>query len=458
MQQQSWKEVLPGDQYTVQINGILHFYDQKIITRLYQPLIGIGASCLYTTLWHEVDEASFSTDALTHHHLMTELNLPLDTILEERKKLEAIGLLKTHKKTEENVSFIYELQPPLSPHVFFTDGLLNIYLYNRVGGRDYARLKKMFSHENSLDESYKDVTAKFNDVFESKFKGHKDYQSTDIETIPEHRVWDGRSDGQVPTLRETFDFDLLFQYLSDVIISKEAFTKEAIDTVEKLAFVYKLDPLDMSRIIQSAFLHTGEIDIELLRKAVRDDYQFKQGQSLPALSQRTQPLQHREMASKEPKTDEERLIQQYETLSPYDILEQLSGGAKPAAPDLRLIEEIMLDQKLNAGVVNVLIHYVMITSDYKLIKNHVLKIAAQWARKQVKTVRQAMDLAKHEQEKYDEWKTNQTKTKNTSRKNNRKEKLPKWMDKKEDGGQHSTLSKEEAAKQEEWLRNYLNDI
>ncbi|GAY75008.1 helicase loader DnaB [Sporolactobacillus inulinus] len=99
---QSWKEVLPGDHYRVETNGLLHSFDQRVITLLYQPLIGIEAASLYFTLWQEVE---FLEEHLTHHHLMGSMNLSLDRILKARKKLEAVGLLESLKKKR---------QPPVS--------------------------------------------------------------------------------------------------------------------------------------------------------------------------------------------------------------------------------------------------------------------------------------------------------------------------------------------------------
>ena len=41
---QHWQELLPIDRYVVTANGLLHDYDRKVLTFLYQPLL--GASCL----------------------------------------------------------------------------------------------------------------------------------------------------------------------------------------------------------------------------------------------------------------------------------------------------------------------------------------------------------------------------------------------------------------------------
>ncbi|WP_158077253.1 replication initiation and membrane attachment family protein [Caenibacillus caldisaponilyticus] len=451
--QASWKEVLPVDPYTVTLTGIIQPYDLKVINYLYQPLIGPLACQLYATLWHEAEDAAANGDgAFTHHHLMVRTNSSLDVILEERKKLEGIGLLRVYKKTEnERPSFIYALEPPLSPARFFSDGLLNIYLYNRVGLREYRRLKQLFTIHEPAGEDVREITADFNDVFTSLHSS--ELSSERLNEVPRGGKVVDKREGE-PKLRAAFDFDRLFRRLSDVIISKEAFTEDVKAAIEKLAFVYHIDAEEMSRIIQSAFLHTGVIDIQQLRKEVRDYYQLEHGDELPALAFRTQPHQYRELSESEPKDDFERQILFFETISPYELLEELAGGGKPAASDLRIVEEIMFDQKLPPGVVNVLLHYVMTTNDYKLVKNYVQKIAAHWARKKIKTVRAAMELAKEEHKKYQEW--HLEKQRGEKRTNPRRDRLPKWMT--HSGEFAPERSEEDAAEREKRLEKFLNQL
>ena len=58
MEKQSWMELLPIDRYKVSAKGLLHNYDRKVLTMLYQPLIGSRAFSLYMTLWGELEQRS----------------------------------------------------------------------------------------------------------------------------------------------------------------------------------------------------------------------------------------------------------------------------------------------------------------------------------------------------------------------------------------------------------------
>ena len=62
------------------------------------------------------------------------------------------------------------------------------------------------------------------------------------------------------------------------------------------------------------------------------------------------------------------LIKQLEEISPKQLLKEISGGAEATKADLQIVEDVMINQKLTPGIVNVLIYYVMLRSDMKLAK------------------------------------------------------------------------------------------
>ena len=107
--------------------------DRKIISMLYQPIMGSIATSLYYTLWADLNKSELLSNEYTHHHLMTSLRIKMDAIITARKKLEAIGLVKTFIKKGESNSYVYELYSPISASEFFNHPILNIVLYNNIG-------------------------------------------------------------------------------------------------------------------------------------------------------------------------------------------------------------------------------------------------------------------------------------------------------------------------------------
>ncbi|MGQ0513959.1 Replication initiation and membrane attachment protein, partial [Bacillus sp. D-CC] len=155
-----------------------------------------------------------------------------------------------------------------------------------------------------------------------------------------------------------FDFSLFVDGLS-ALVPKKAITDQVRECVITLAYVYDVDVLSMQNIVLGAVTEMQTIDIERLRKGARDWYQFENGQALPVLSERVQPHAARMMKEKEPSSQEEMLIKQLEEISPKQLLKEISGGAEATKADLQIVEDVMMNQKLTPGVVNVLIYYVM---------------------------------------------------------------------------------------------------
>ena len=116
------------------------------------------------------------------------------------------------------------------------------------------------------------------------------------------------------------------------------------------------------------------------------------------------------------------MIYVFENTSPYNFLRGRSNGAKPSTRDLGILESLLNDFKLNPGVVNVLIDYVLKINNKKLTKNFLEAIASQWKRLNIETVEEAMKAAEKE---YKKMKKLNEMPKGQSM---GKENLPEWFD------------------------------
>ncbi|MBD1380077.1 replication initiation and membrane attachment family protein [Metabacillus arenae] len=436
-----WNELLPVDRYIVRSQGVLQEFDRKILTLLYQPLVGSKCFSLYMTLWGELEQDRLWGNETTHSGLMVLMQSNLNEIFKERLKLEGMGLLKTFvKQNGDEKLYVYELAPPLRPDVFFNDGFLNIYLYNRVGKTKFQQLKNFFS-DLTVSPDVKEVTREFHEVFKS-------IQPSEIipsnEAKDDFEVQDGKEfvkDDRRESVflkEDVFNFQLFFSGLSESIIPTSSIKPNIKETIKKLSFLYGIDAIQMKSLVMDALEENDTINEETLRKSARDWYQFEHGLKLPDLADKVQPLRERTINRTEGLTQEEEMIYQLETISPRKFLQDISGGAEASIADLQIIEEVMFKQKLHPGVVNVLIYYVFLKTDMKLTKSYVQKIAGHWARKQIKTVQQAMNLAKQEHRQYLSWAENKTKN-GQNRKSIRTEKLPDWLKhEKEENNQEKT--------------------
>ncbi|MFS0654617.1 replication initiation and membrane attachment family protein [Bacillus sp. 179-C3.3 HS] len=463
-----WKEVLAVDPYVVKSASLLGDIDRQLITLLYQPLIGMSAFSLYMTLWGELEQNRMWGKPAPHRQLMVMLQTNLNDIFEERLKLEAIGLLRTYEQeTEEGRLFTYELVPPLRPDEFFQDGMLNVLLYHRVEKAKYSQLRDYFSYP-SVPAEAKNISRSFEDVFHVLQPGERKMTE---EINQESSLEDGYeyvtvgSSQSAPLSDQSFDFDLLLAGMSDMMIPRKALTKQVKETIKKLAVVYGITPLQMQNLVAGACGPDQMISTEDLRKAARDWYQIEYSGDQPKLIDQKQPrhLRHDDLQG-EANTPDAKLIEKLNHISPREFLKDMADGVEPTYADLRIIEEIMLEQKLEPGVMNVLIYYTLLKTDMKLSKTYMQKIAAHWVRKKIKTVAAAMKIAKEENRQMTEWA--QQKKQRTSYGTKhviREEKLPEWMKETETKKQPSIdqandLSTEDLEREKEKLLDQFKNM
>ena len=424
--------ILPADTFIVVNRTILNEYDRKIISMLYQPIIGSIATNLYYTLWADLDKIELLSMEYTHHHLMTSLRLKMDVIISNRKKLEAIGLLKTYVKKDNVNNYVYELFSPISANEFFNHPILNIVLYNNVGKKEYENLLKYFKVPRINLSSYNEITSSFNEVFESTPDTHLDNLNTDLRT---NKIGEIKID-------EAFDFDLLISSVPDGVITNKTFSGEVKKLINNLSFIYDMDAIKMKSSILNSIKENGLIDKTLLRKNVRNYYKYENENKLPSLIYKSQPEYLKNPIGRDDKRS--KMIYIFENTSPYNFLKGRSNGAKPSIRDLNLLEDLLEDFKLNPGVVNVLIDYVLKINNKKLTRAFIETIASQWKRLNVETVEEAMKIAEKEHKKL-----NKEKTLNTY--NKKEENLPDWF--------NQNIKKEKISKEDEkTLKDLLKEF
>lgn len=423
--------ILPADTYLVVNKTILKDSDRKILTMLYQPIIGINATNLYLTLWMDLDKNEFMSLENNHHHLMTSMRIRLEDIVVAREKLEAIGLIKTYYKKENDTNtYIYELFSVLDASEFLSHPILNIVLYNNVGKKEYERIVSYFKIPKLRLSDYTDITKSFTDVFESVPGGMFENTQKDIKNENKLNI----------NIESNFDFNMLEASFPNETINKKAFTKDIKDLIIKLSYIYNLDVEPMKNIIINSLNDKLMIDKTNLRKGARNYYQFENSGKLPSLIYQKQPEYLRNPVGNESKRA--KMIYVFETVSPYNFLKSKYNGAKPTTRDLNLIENLMVDVGLRPAVVNVLIDYVMKINNKKLSKNFIETIAGQWKRLNIETAEDAMNQAEKEYKK-----SNKTTKEKSTYKQKKETELPEWFGK--------DIEKKEISKEKE---NELKDM
>ena len=424
------KTILPADTYTVINKTVLNDSDRKLVTMLYQPIIGYTAVSLYYTLIDDLDRSEVMSHDLTHHHLMATMQLKLDDIVIAREKLEACGLLKTYYKAGNINQFVYLIYSPMSAHEFLTHPILNVVLYNNLGKKEYERIVNYFKIPHINLKEYEDITSSFDQVFTS-MRGNVLEVSEEIRKREHHQ----------PILEKAIDFNMLISGIPSSMVNERCFSKDIKDLINALSFTYQLDTLAMQGLVRDSLNEKGMIDKTLLRKSAREYYQFEHNGDLPTVIYNKQPDYLKKPIGDHSKWA--KMVYAFENLTPYQFLKAKYKGAEPTDRDKRLIENLLIDQKLNPGVVNVLIAYVLKINHEQLKKSYVETIAGQWKRLNIETVEEAMKTAEREHRKMKKVLI-KDKAKTTTKK--QEVKLPAWFDKELENNETSEEEVEELTK------------
>lgn len=439
--------ILPADSYIVINKTTITDADRKLISMLYQPIIGYTAVSLYNTLIDDLDKLELMSEELTHHHLMSTMQLKLEDIIIAREKLEGIGLIKTYVKKGNINSYVYLIYSPITANEFFNHPVLNVVLYNNLGKKEYERLLNYYKVPRINLKDYEEITCSFDNAFKTA--------SGTVLDMPTDVI---KRESNNLEITKGIDFNLLISSIPSSQISEKCFNKETKELINALSFTYNLSTLDMQGIVKNALNEKGTIDKTELRKNCRDYYKFDNNGKLPTLIYNKQPDY-----LKKPQGDNSKwakMVYTFENMTPYQFLKAKYKGGEPTERDMRLIESLLVDQKLNSGVVNVLIAYVLKINNEQLKKSYVETIAGQWKRLNIETVEEAMRITEKEHKKMKKLVEDKKKptTTTTKKQSTQEAVVPAWFNQNLNELEPTNTSQEEMDKVLDEMNKVLEEL
>ena len=388
---------LPADTFVVVNKTVLSDNDRNLLILLYQPIIGHQSISLYYTLWSYLDKMELMSSEWTHHNILRDMMISNRELDDARKKLEAIGLIKTYVKKGNINNYVYELYSPISASEFINNPVLSMALFNAVGKLEYERVINYFKIPKINLKEYEDITSKFSDVFEFTNIKFNDNLIYDIK----------KSSYRNLEILSKIDINTILSLISDDLLNKKSLTRDTKDLIYKISYIYNYDNDDMIELIRNSISDKHTIDKKLLRVNASKYYRFDNKGKLPSIIYKNQP----EYLKKEKNNTSNRskMINLFETTSPYDFISSKYKNSNPTSTDLNIISYLLIDLNLKPGVVNVLVDYVLKINNNKLIKSFVEVIASQWSKSGIETVEDAMNIAEQEYKKRKKTPTNTNK-------------------------------------------------
>lgn len=424
------ERVLPADQFTVLNRTILNDKDRNLLIMLYQPIIGSDAISVYFSMQSYLDKLELMSESWTHHHLMTNLRMDLESIVSAREKLEAVGLLKTYVKKDTINHFIYELYSPLEAKEFFNNPLLSISLYNNIGEQEYQNIIEYFRLPTISLKEYEDITCKFQDVFEPEDITNFEQLLADLKSTHKNKI----------EIMATIDLENIFSNIPEEMLNIRVITLDMKDFLYRVSFVYGFTDEEMIDLIKSSLTAKRTIDKIKLKENAKSYYKFDHFGNLPSLAFKSQPeyLRKKNMST----NLRDKKIYEFETTTPHDFLYSKHLGKSLTSGETAILDYLLDEMQLNPGVVNVIIDYVLRESDNKLVPTYVESVGGLFSRNKITTVEAAMALAEKEHKKRMKKETMHVK---------KIENKPAWIDKKID-------AKEASLEEQQEVKDWINKV
>ena len=399
--------------FSFQVLGDIFLKPTEIqaLTFLYQPIIGVDAFSLYHLL------AGLPDGTKNKHHMLLQITGgSMENLLDARYKLEAAGLVEVY---ESELQVTYLLKPPLSITGFFADAIMRAFLYVKVGAQDFNALKNMLLSVDSVSTDLgAKMTKRFDEVFDIRAltRAPADLRFTTHSPQPEIGI-------EVATM---FELSNLQNVLVKKGISLEMVTPELVKMLNEFAFLYKFDVHELARLVFDAMMPDGTVDSIKMKKLARTQFQLmSKGSELAVVAKSDQVATETPLQG----TEQEGIVMFLEQ-SPTAFLQFKSGGKTPIPGDLRLVEWMHMDQGMPAGVVNVLVDYVLDYADGKLPRPLVETIVGQWQRLGINTTDKAMNQVATVLRKSNDYQKEKSKpqlTKVNMKRATRVEPIPEWI-------------------------------
>ncbi len=361
------------DFYEIRFASTISDSDRKVLIDLYQPIVGPVAISLFFKFWSDAqtdqEKGFYSIDKL-----ITYLRITSDALLNGRRLLEAMGLMKTYVKviSEERKTYMFCLYAPKQPKEFFNDLFFKELLVKYIGEKDVQRLASFYKNKIDLTE-FKDITTKFGEVFYTDINNFKNSIPSSIPTLV------GREEGSVYT---SFDIGKFLSLLASKNIKDNFLTKEEMEKISKIATIYGSNEDTLAEYFENYinfYSEKGErVQFDKLMETLKNVNNYS------TIMPKKEKVKAHNIEASDGKY--KKMIQLMETCPPAKYLSLLQNNTAPSSADLTLVSTLATSYNLSNGVINALINYVLQVKDNTLPKNYVEKIAASLVREGVTTV------------------------------------------------------------------------
>lgn len=387
---------------------------QKILTHLYQPLVGVEGVGLYMTLVSEYDAVPLRSDYRTLYQLQDQTMASLKDLFNSLHHLEAVGLVKTYLGSNPRLGeiIIFNLREVPSASEFFHTFLLSTMLQERVGTVAYGRLVEEFTpvHFADLDNA-KEVSAGFFDVFHLNAQMAINTPTSVREASEKIGEVSETSEPIIETGKNLVHVD--WDFMSDLFASYHIPNSEMLKHRQAILQIMTFYGLNEQEFVNSAIttISAGstKLNIKAIEQTMIDTYGLQKNKR-HIRQQLNQPKKNAQATIQGLSPSDTAFLKEVNETNPIDYLFNLKEkkGGYATASEKRVVYNLQNRYGLSPQLINVLIH-TCLEYDSVLTPTLADRIANNWLQKGITTASEAIEYVKN-------WRKQQSKPRRTTRK------------------------------------------
>ncbi len=394
--------------FNIYLDFTLSITDEQVLSFLYLPIIKTDAFSLYHVLY------SFSLNKVGkqyffHDQIFTLVGMDESRFLDARSRLEAIGLLETYRKENDNdtktVTYVYKILPPATPKKFFDDPILRTSLNSFVDGKEYVRLKSQFLIQNdNRFESYQNTSTHFNDIFYIDINENEvSLNDNGLMNLSKNYKKQGE-----------FSFKVLSKKLKDEMYTNK-FSQEEKKKIQDIACIYSLTEDEACKLI---IKNTTTDDVFVMDCFERD---------VKTLKKYSPQRNGYEEENYNSDSENGKLIKIFTSITPKELLAYYFN-AEPSKFMIDFIAKIKNDLNISDSVLNVALHYSLKNTNNEFREKYIEKVVYSLSSNNITNCYDAMVFLSNRNYEMKKIKNSKYKLKD----DNKDEEIKEVTDKKED--------------------------
>jgi len=341
-----------NSQARVILEGSPILLDTNSLFIAYLNLCGKSAILLYGYLI-----SADHLETLTHQKIVEHCQSTLEQLQYDLSNLEQYELIEAYyAKIDQQDTFTYILKSPLPIQAILSHEVFGRVLLQKLGSHRYERLRQRFSDKPSSKEAYTNISTAFDKkVLHAYDASNEQHFNSD----PSPKA----------ILENRFNSKMFLIECSLTTFPQNLRTKTNIQVISDLGSLYNIPIIDMCTYVGKASTvnmvsNESSFSVEKLKGYVMHNSEAVALEKDPYAS------------------------------SPILFLKSLQDNREPTTTEKRWISDLVTDQRLNYGVINVLLEYVLKTQNGQLNRAFVETVAATWARQNIETKEQALKALK----------------------------------------------------------------